>query len=296
MRPGRDRYPRLVRHFDDEAASGRWAQLYDVADGLTYHFHIRRQRVMEMLPDKLGDVADLGCGPGVMVPLILERGGTFLGVDMSPEMIKEANAKYGDLPNVSFHVGNIEALDLPDESVDQVICMGVIEYLASPRKAMAEIGRILRPGGTAVVSVSKKYHTDRLAAPLTAPVRWVARRLGATGSGQVHRQGMQPWELHTAAALGLMVPEAGSHYNFTPVPYPFTRMTPALTMRINMPFERFHTTENWLLGSLARGYLARYRKVGKPAEAAQAPTPAGTQDGREPVGEASPAGGDSLVP
>jgi SAM-dependent methyltransferase len=247
-----------------------------VASGLTYHFHIRRQRVMDMLPEKLGRVADLGCGPGIMVPLIMERAEAFVGVDMAPEMIKEANAKYGDLPNVSFQVGNVEELDLPDESFDQVICMGVIEYLEAPRKALAEIGRILRPGGVAVVSVSKRYHTDRLAAPLTAPVRWVARKLGAEGSGQVHRSGMQPHELDSAAALGHMIPEGGSHYNFTPVPYPLTRMAPALTMRLNMPFERFHTTKNWLLSSLARGYLGRYRKV-EPSPPAPSPPPPAAQ-------------------
>jgi ubiquinone/menaquinone biosynthesis C-methylase UbiE len=259
----------LIRHFDDEAATGHWSHLYDIADGLTYHFHIRRQRVMEYLPEKLGRVADLGCGPGIMVPLILERGGSFVGVDMSPEMIDEAKAKYGHLENVSFQVGNIEALDLPDESFDQVVVMGVIEYLEQPLKAMQEIGRVLKPGGLALVSVSKRYHTDRIAAPLTAPVRWVARRMGAKGSGQVARLGMQPRELDAAAVLGKMIPEGGSHYNFTPVPYPFTRMAPGLTMRINMPFERYHTTDNWLLGSLARGYLGCYRKVGAPVDSSQ---------------------------
>jgi SAM-dependent methyltransferase len=220
---------------------------------------------MEYLPEKLGLVGDLGCGPGIMVPLILERGGSFIGIDVAPAMIKEANAKYADLDNVSFRVGNIEAMDFPDNYFDQIICMGVIEYLEKPLDAMQEIGRVLKPGGLALVSVSKRYHTDRLAAPLTAPVRWGARRLGFKGSGQVHRSGMQPSELDAAAALGNMVSEGGSHYNFTPVPYPLTRLAPRLTMRMNMPFERYHTTQNWLLGSLARGYLGRYRKREEPA-------------------------------
>lgn len=265
---GRNIYPRLVRHFDEEAATGRWSKRYELNDGLTYHFHVRRQRVMEWLPEKLGRVADLGCGPGIMVPLVVERGGSFVGVDVSPEMIKEATAKYGDLSDVSFHVGNIEALDFPDDSFDQVVCMGVIEYLEQPVKALEEIGRVLRPGGMALVSVSKRYHTDRLAAPLTAPVRWAARRLGAPGSGQVHRAGMQPRELDAAAARGHMVSEGGSHYNFTPVPYPLTRLAPGVTRTLNEPFERFHRTRSWLLGTLARGYLGCYRK---PAAQTQGP-------------------------
>lgn len=268
QRGRRNIYPRLVRHFDEEAATGRWSKRYELSDGLTYHFHIRRQRVMEWLPEKLGRVGDLGCGPGIMVPLVRERGGTFVGVDVSPEMIKEAQAKYGDDPDVSFQVGNIEALDIPDDSFDQIVVMGVIEYLEQPLKALEEIGRVLRPGGMALVSVSKRYHTDRLAAPLTAPVRWLARRAGAPGSGQVHRSGMQPRELDAAAARGHMVSEGGSHYNFTPLPYPLTRLAPEFTRKVNEPFERYHRTQNWLLGSLARGYLACYRK---PAVEAQRP-------------------------
>jgi ArsR family transcriptional regulator len=215
---------------------------------------------MELLPDTLGHVADLGCGPGIMVPLIRERGGTFTGVDLSPEMISAADERYGSLPGVSFVVGNTETLDLPDESVDQIVCMGVIEYLESPQKAFAEMGRILRPGGVAVVSVSRRIHTDALARPLTAPVRWVARRLGFSGSGQVHRAGMQPREFEAAAAVGGLVPEAYSNYGFTPAPYPLTRIAPALTMRTNLPFERFHDSRNPVLTTLARGYLCRFRK------------------------------------
>lgn len=256
----------MVRYFDGQATSGQWAKLYDEAEGLSYHFHVRRQRVMELLPAALGRVCDLGCGPGIMVPLVRERGGSFVGIDMAPAMVKEGEDLYADLPDVEFQVGNIESLDLPDASFDQVICMGVIEYLESPRKALAEIGRILRPGGVAVVSVSKRYHTDRLAAPLTAPVRWTARQLGGVGSGQVHRSGMQPVELDLAAALGHLVPDGGSHYNFTPLPYPLTRIAPTFTMRLNAPFERFHNTTSVALSSLARGYLGRYRKLGPEQE------------------------------
>jgi ubiquinone/menaquinone biosynthesis C-methylase UbiE len=259
-RAKREIYPETVQFFDVQAASGDWSRLYDVSDGLSYHFHVRRQRVMELLPETLGRVADLGCGPGIMVPLIRERGGSFVGVDLSPEMINAANARYGDLPGVSFAVGNTEALDLPDASVDQIVCMGVIEYLESPQKAFTEMGRILRPGGVAVVSVSRRIHTDALARPLTAPVRWAARRAGFAGSGQVHRAGMQPREFQACAAAAGLVPDGFSNYGFTPLPYPLTRIAPGLTMRTNLPFERFHQSRNPVLTTLARGYLGRFRK------------------------------------
>jgi ubiquinone/menaquinone biosynthesis C-methylase UbiE len=84
---------------------------------------VRRARVLELLPKKLGRVLDVGCGPGVMVNAVLERGGIFEGRDLSPEMVAESIQKFGDLPNVNFKQGDIENIDLPDESCDQVLAM-----------------------------------------------------------------------------------------------------------------------------------------------------------------------------
>lgn len=256
-----DQLERVVGHFDRLSESREWSRLYEVADGESYHYHLRRSRVMELLPDRLGRVADLGCGPGVMVPPVLDRRGTFFGVDVAPAMIKEANERFRDVEGVSFQVGDIEQLDLPDGSFDQIICMGVIEYLVSPDRALAEMARLLSRGGVAVVSVSKRWHIDRLTVAATAPARALARRLGAAGSGQVSRTGMQPEDLDALAASVGLHADGGAHYNFTPLPYPLTRIAPELTMRLNRPFERWHGTDNRMCASLARGYVGRYLKA-----------------------------------
>src|SRR5215470_6642144 len=104
----------VVNHFDVLATSGGWSRLYETANGQTYHFHIRRMRVLELLPDRLGQVADIGCGPGVMVEAVLARGGSYSGIDASPEMIREARAKYGNRRGVAFQVATVEQLVLPD--------------------------------------------------------------------------------------------------------------------------------------------------------------------------------------
>src|SRR4051794_39698324 len=93
---------RVIEHFNKLSSSGKWSQLYGQLDGSNYHFQVRRRRVLELLPEGLGDVLDVGCGPGVMVESVKERGGTFLGIDISPAMVKEAREKYATLPNVSF--------------------------------------------------------------------------------------------------------------------------------------------------------------------------------------------------
>jgi ubiquinone/menaquinone biosynthesis C-methylase UbiE len=250
----------VVEHFDRLSASGDWSRLYAISDGFTYHFHVRRARVLELLPRRLGRVADVGCGPGVMVEAVLERGGTFDGVDLSPEMVREAQDRYGHLPGVSFRTGNIEALDLPSDSYDQVIVMAVIEYLKTPDRALAEVARIMRPGGLAIVTVPKPWHVDRVTIAATAPLRAAARVLGAAGADKLPRLRLQPGELDASAARAGLRFAGGAQYHFTPVPYPLTRLAPGLCMRLNAPFERLSATRSALPSFLAHGYVGLYRK------------------------------------
>lgn len=250
----------VIEHFDQLSASGDWSRLYSVANGFNYHFQVRRARVLELLPDHLGRVIDVGCGPGVMVEAVLARGGTFEGLDLSPEMVREAAEKYGHLQGVSFKQGNIEAMDLPDESYDQVICMAVTEYLSSPDLALAEIVRVLRPGGIAIVTTPKRWHIDRVTIGVTKPFRAIARALGAASADNLPRLRLQPDELDEAARRVGLIPDGGAQYHFTPFPYPLPRVAPQLFMRLNAPFERLHEKRGALSSFLAHGYIGRYRK------------------------------------
>jgi len=251
----------VVEHFDKLSTNRGWSHLYAVSDGKSYHFHVRRARVLELLPEKLGRVLDVGCGPGVMVSAVLERGGSFEGRDLSPKMISESIEKFGDLPNVNFKQGDIENIDLPDASCDQVLAMAVIEYLASPDKAFAEISRVLKPGGVAVITIPKRRHIDKTMVSLAAPLRALARKAGLATGDLLPRLCLQPDELDRAAAHARLIPDGGSQYNFTPFPYPLTRLLPDLTMRLNTPFESWHQTKSGLKSFFAHGYVGRYRRA-----------------------------------
>lgn len=251
----------VVEHFDKLSTNRGWSQLYAVSDGKSYHFHVRRARVLALLPEKLGRVLDVGCGPGVMVNAVLARGGTFEGRDLSPEMVAESIQKFGDLPNVNFKQGNIENIDLPDASCDQVLAMAVIEYLSSPDKAFAEISRVLKRGGVAVITIPKRRHIDKTMISLTTPFRALARSAGIATGDLLPRLCLQPDELDRAAANAGLIPDGGSQYNFTPFPYPLTRLLPNLTMRLNTPFESWHQTKSGLKSFFAHGYVGRYRRA-----------------------------------
>lgn len=111
--------------------------------------------VAELAP---GDVVlDLGSGGGIDVLLSARRVGPtgfVYGVDMTTEMLDlaRANAAAAGATNVSFLEGTIEAVPLPDSSIDVVISNCVINLSLDKTAVFAEMARVLRPGGRIGVS------------------------------------------------------------------------------------------------------------------------------------------------
>lgn len=108
-------------------------------------------------------VLDLGCGTGTDVYIaaqLVGPAGRVIGVDMTDEQLEVArrnidpimkNLGY-DRPNVEFIKGEIESLDLPDESVDVVISNCVINLSPDKSAVFSEISRVLKPGGEFLIA------------------------------------------------------------------------------------------------------------------------------------------------
>jgi len=110
-------------------------------------------------------VLDLGSGGGIDVILSAKRvgpTGTAYGLDMTDEMLALAqrNVREAGVTNVHFLKGVIEQIPLPAHSVDVVISNCVINLSVDKAAVLAEIGRVLRPGGR--VGVSDVVAEDRL--------------------------------------------------------------------------------------------------------------------------------------
>jgi SAM-dependent methyltransferase len=102
-------------------------------------------------------VLDLGSGGGIDVLLSAKRvgpAGKAYGLDMTDEMLALAreNASTAGAENVEFLKGEIEAIPLPDDSVDVVISNCVINLSADKPQVLREAARVLRPGGRFAVS------------------------------------------------------------------------------------------------------------------------------------------------
>jgi arsenite methyltransferase len=102
-------------------------------------------------------VLDLGSGGGADVLISARRvgpSGRAIGLDMTDEMLElaGANAREAGVANVEFVKGYIEALPLPDASIDVIISNCVINLSADKQRVVAEAARVLRPGGRLAVS------------------------------------------------------------------------------------------------------------------------------------------------
>ena len=106
--------------------------------------------VAELRPGET--VLDLGCGGGIDVLLSARRvgpAGMAYGLDMTEEMLDlaRAHAREAGVSNAEFRRGRIEAIPLPDRSVDVVISNCVINLSTDRNAVFAESFRVLRPGG-----------------------------------------------------------------------------------------------------------------------------------------------------
>ncbi len=110
--------------------------------------------LLERLP--AGPVLDAACGTGRHAAFLSERGRDVIGVDASDAMLARARAK---LPEVDFRRGELAALPLADGEVAGAVCALALSHLPEIGPAIAELARVLRPGGRLVVSNPHPFAT-----------------------------------------------------------------------------------------------------------------------------------------
>jgi ArsR family transcriptional regulator len=118
-------------------------------------------------------VADLGAGEGLISQLMARRAETVYCIDSSPRMVEvgEELAKKNNLSNLSYKLGDIEKIPLPNNSVDLALLSQALHHAAHPQIAINEAYRILKPGGQVVI-LDLKEHTFEKAHELYAD-RWL---------------------------------------------------------------------------------------------------------------------------
>jgi SAM-dependent methyltransferase len=121
-------------------------------DGLSAHPEIRRVRRVahDALRSAPGQrLLDAGCGTGDVARELAARvrpGGGVVALDYSASALAVAARRHDDGP-VEYRNGDVQNLDLPDDSVDGVWCERVLQHVADPDAAVAGFARVTRPGG-----------------------------------------------------------------------------------------------------------------------------------------------------
>lgn len=101
------------------------------------------------------DVLDIGSGEGFGSSILAEAARSVIGVDISEDAVAHAQLKYGS-PRLSFRSGSAMAIPLPDASMDVVVSFETIEHITGHEEMLAEVKRVLRPGGVLIMSTPDK--------------------------------------------------------------------------------------------------------------------------------------------
>jgi len=117
-----------------------------------------RQRIADLARLQPGEIVlDVGCGTGTLAMVARQRVGEIgrvAGIDPSPQMIARASRKAVRRGlAIDFQVGVIEHLSFPDQSFDVVLSTFMMHHLPDDlkRRGLAEIARVLKPGGRLLV-------------------------------------------------------------------------------------------------------------------------------------------------
>src|SRR6187401_174035 len=105
-----------------------------------------RRFMVERLPRDGGQVLDVATGTGLVAEALLARGFRVTGLDQSPGMLANARARFDD--RVELVEASADALPFPDASFDHLTFTYLLRYVDDPGATLAELARVVRPGGT----------------------------------------------------------------------------------------------------------------------------------------------------
>lgn len=110
------------------------------------------------------EVLDLGCAGGFMAEALAARGAKVTGIDPASEAIEaaRAHARDGGL-QIAYDVGVGEALPYAAGSFNAIVCVDVLEHVSDLTQVLAEVARVLRPGGLFLFDTINRNPLARLA-------------------------------------------------------------------------------------------------------------------------------------
>lgn len=128
------------------SSAGQWDRLRDDLFGDRFHL-----AALAAFAGADWVVGDLGCGTGQVTAAIAPFVNRVVAVDGSTAMLQAARKRLQHLDNVELRRGELEALPIDESTLDAATLMLVLHHVPEPAQALAEVRRVLKPGGRAVI-------------------------------------------------------------------------------------------------------------------------------------------------
>jgi ubiquinone/menaquinone biosynthesis C-methylase UbiE len=186
---------RAVRAWNDEMVAKYDLERFHCHPSPLVRFVERRRvsRVLALLGARPGDrVLEVGCGAGHLLARV--RAERSVGIDLSALVLRQARARVDG--RAALVQGDAVELPFAAGAFDRAYCSEVLEHLADPRAALAEIRRVLRPRGVAVISVPNEALINRLKAGLRRAGLFDLLMRTRAGGYSVPERMDDEWHLH----------------------------------------------------------------------------------------------------
>jgi ubiquinone/menaquinone biosynthesis C-methylase UbiE len=235
---------------------------------------MRHKYILDLFDQDGKRILDIGCGPGEMIRDLSARNCEVCGVDISAGMLEVArqNLHTEEGSNSVFlGCGNIESLGFRDKTFDGVVCAGVVEYLEDDALALGELNRVLRTGGTMIVTVRNRICPARVLDPLINRMRTstfgrkfmkiikgpLAKDKGDDKPYVRYRKHL-PWKLDERLVEHGFQKEDFRYFHFYPFFVPLDKLFSTAFVKMGLWMERFSHSS---LGFLGSGYIVKARKT-----------------------------------
>ncbi len=126
--------------------------LYDLFENVYNHkVYSGTGKMVARFIEKSDEVLECACGTGAISKNIASKCKSLIATDFSEGMLKRAAKKCKEYGNVSFKVADITDLKSKPDRFDKVVAGNVIHLLPEPEKVLAELVRVVKPGGRVII-------------------------------------------------------------------------------------------------------------------------------------------------
>ena len=110
-----------------------------------------------------GNISDLGCGTGELIEILSkESSQKLIGIDSSPEMLEQARLRFSGTGNAELRLGELEHLPMKNKEIDTAVMNMVLHHISQPERPIAEVYRVLKPGGLFILSDFEKHDQEKI--------------------------------------------------------------------------------------------------------------------------------------